>query len=130
MKKKVVFLSTLLAAITVCLWVIVLHCAGLDIRIVQSNKDIGIPSPDNRYYLVEMSDSTGQYLIYSVIQINNPEAGNYYPATVYVTDDFWYHSRFIEGYGWIEGTHDFYIDSSDSGRHRYSFDGETWTLGN
>ena len=99
------------------------HNMGYDLRIVQRFSDIGIPSSDNEYFLVEMSDATGKLLVYSVIQINNDK----HPAKIlYITDDFWYHSRFIVSYGWIEKTNDFYINSSDTGIHRYLFDGNTW----
>lgn len=105
-----------------CIIIIVLHNIGYDLRIVHRFSEIGIPSSDGEYFLVEMSDATGKLLVYSVVCIGKGEC----PKILYVTDDFWYHSRFIESYGWIEETNDFYVDSSDSGIHRYFFNGDTW----
>ena len=123
-KRKLVMVSILVTLLVVMaimsLFVIIAHYAGYDYRVVHSNSEIGIASGNNEYRLVEMSDATGQYLIYTVIQNDGPQ-------TLYITDDIWYHSRFAEGYGWIEDTNDFYIESSDSGTHRYLFDGVTWT---
>lgn len=118
-------LSMIVAA---SIFVIVFHCAGYDVRIVHRYEDIGIPSDDGAYYLVETSDSTGRYLMYTVVQLDvqDSEDYTYYPKTVFVTDDFWYLSRFIKDYGWIDGTYDFYIDSSDVGSLIYTYDGETW----
>lgn len=128
MYRRCVCVSILLMMFLLCISVVVLHCIGYDLRIVQSNETIGIPSRDGSYYLVEMSDSTGKYLLYSVIQLDSsdPQDYEYYPKTVFVTDDFWYHSRFTKDYGWISETNDFYIDSTDSGLHQYSYDGTTW----
>jgi len=127
-KRKQIIVSLLVALLVAfaidCFIVIIAHYAGYDFRVVHSNSEIGLASSNNEYWLVEMSDATGQYLLYSVIQIKN--ASNSGPQTLYVTDDFWYHSRFAEGYGWIEDTNDFYIESSDSGTNRYYFDGTTW----
>ncbi len=117
-----VFAMIVGAVIVVCIILFVLHSVGYDLRIVHRFSEIGIPSSDGEYFLVEMSDATGKLLVYSVVCIDNGE----YPQILYVTDDFWYHSRFIEGYGWIEATNNFYIDSSDSGMHRYFFNGDTW----
>ena len=128
MNKRYVLSSMMLMAVAVCILVVILHYAGYDFRVVRSNQTVGIPSSDGRYYLVELSDSTERYLMYSVIQLGNQ--GPDCPKTVFVTDDFWYYSSFAKGYGWIEGTSDFYIDSSDSGRHRYLFDGTTWVPAN
>lgn len=66
--------------------------------------------------------------MYTVVQLDvqDSEDYTYYPKTVFVTDDFWYLSRFIKDYGWIDGTYDFYIDSSDVGSLIYTYDGETW----
>lgn len=122
--KKLVVVSLFVALAIEFFFVIIAHYAGYDIRVVHSNSEIGIPANNSEYKLVEMSDTTGQYLLYSVIQINN--ATNSGPQTLYITDDFWYHSRFVTDYGWIEDTNDFYIESSDSGTHRYYFDGITW----
>lgn len=124
MRKRNLLWSMLLAVVSMCILVIILHYGGYDFRIVRNNQTVGIPSPDGTYYLVELSDSTERYLMYSVIQLGNH--GSSYPKTVFVTDDFWYVSRYVKDYGWINGTNDFYIDSSDSGRHRYLFDGTTW----
>lgn len=136
MNKRFVFIAVLVitgilcaAFIVNCLYVTVMHIAGYDYRIVASNKEIGIPSSDGKYRLVEMSDNTGQYLLYSVIQLQNMDENDFsdYPKTVYVTNDFWYHSRFTTDYGWIDdGSNSFYIESSDSGTHRYIFSGDTW----
>ena len=105
-----------------------MNCNGYDFRIVHRDMEIGITSDNGKYQLVEMSDATGQYLLYSIIQLKNfdDEYSCDFPKTVYVTNDFWYHSRFTVEYGWIEGSNDFYIISSDSGTHRYIFDNDTW----
>lgn len=128
MYKRCVGVSILLMVLLLCISVIVLHYIGYDLRVVQRNEPIGIPSHDGSYYLVEMSDPTEQYLLYSVIQLDSsdPQDYEYYPRTVFVTDDFWYHSRFTRDYGWIGETNDFYIDSTDSGLCRYLYDGTTW----
>lgn len=129
MYKRCACVLILVMVFLLCISVVVLHCIGYDLRIVQSAKTIGIPSHAGSYFLVEMSDSTGKYLLYSVIQLDNSDPQDYesYPKTVFVTEDFWYHSRFAKGYGWIGETNDFYIDSTDSGRHQYSYDGTSWT---
>ena len=108
--------------IVICVILTILHNNGYDLRIVHRFSEIGIPSSDGEYFLVEMSDATGKLLVYSVVCAANGE----YPKILYVTDDYWYHSRFIESYGWIAETNNFYIDSSDSGMHRYFFNGDTW----
>ena len=108
--------------IVICVILTILHNNGYNLRIVHRFSEIGILSSDGEYFLVEMSDATGKLLVYSVVCAGNGE----YPKILYVTDDFWYHSRFIVSYGWIEKTNDFYINSSDTGIHRYFFDGNTW----
>lgn len=136
MNKKFVFAAVLItigilcaALIINCVYVIVMHNVGYDYRVVTSNREIGIPSRDGRYRLAEMSDTTGQYLLYSVIQLQSTDEDDLseYPKTVYVTNDFWYHSRFVTDYGWIDdGSNSFFIKSSDSGTHCYIFTGATW----
>lgn len=111
----------LAAILAFCVLTFVLSLNGIEIRIVHVHKKIGIPSPNGQYRLVEMTDQTQQYLLYSVISV-----GNAYPKTEFVTEDFWFHSRYIKDYGWIEGTNDFYIDSSDSGRILYQYDDGVW----
>lgn len=102
---------------------VVMHYAGFDYRIIKRRAEIGIPSYDGKYRLVEMSDSTGIYLLYSVVQVGSGVR----PRTVFVTDDSWYHSRYASGYGWVDDSYDFFIDSSDSGEHLYLFEGnDNW----
>ena len=125
------FASVMLAVMIIVFYVIIMHCIGYDIRIIYSNKGIGIPSNDGKYQLVETSDRTGQYLLFSIIQLKKYDSDNNAdysdcPQTLFVADDFWYHNRWVSDYGWIEGTNDFYINSSDSGMHRYFFNGDTW----
>lgn len=126
-KRYILPILSMIAAASIFL--IIFHCAGYDIRIVQRNEGIGLPSDDGAYYLVEMSDSTERYLMYSVVQLDVSESDDYYsgyPKTVFVTDDFWYLSRFIKDYGWVDGTYDFYIDSTDTGLQIYTYDDGTW----
>ncbi|MBQ6595629.1 MAG: hypothetical protein IJH78_08240 [Clostridia bacterium] len=94
-RKPRIIIDLLLLLFIVCLATIIMHYAGYDYRIVRTRGEIGIPSYDGKYRLVEMSDPTGIYLLYSVIQVGN--AGG--PRTVFVTDDSCYHSRFASGYG-------------------------------
>lgn len=108
---------------------IICRIAGYDFRIVHSGGEIGILSHDSKYELVEMTDDTGRYLLYTIVQPYNskdPKTLDSGPQTRFVTDDFWYAARYISGYGWKEGTYDFYIHSTDTGTHVYHYDGNTW----
>lgn len=112
-------------------YVIVMYLIGYNMRYVRRFDNIGVLSNSGKYRLVEMEDPSGKYLLYSVIQLESdlPDGEDIsyaLPRTVYVTTDYWYHSRYASGFGWIEGTDDFCVYSSDSGPHRYLFDGETW----
>ena len=64
---------------------VVLHFAGIDTRIVYSGVDVGKPSPDGQFRLVELSDHTGRYLLYSVIRLGGDGRP---PETLFTTDDF------------------------------------------
>lgn len=122
---KWVAISAILVVIILSIGIVVAHYAGYDFRIIYSGENIGIASENGEFRLVEMSDSTGMYLLYSVIQL--PSSGQVtHPRTVFVTEDFWYHSRYISDYGWVKGTNDFYIYSTDTGTHVYHFNGNTW----
>lgn len=102
---------------------VVLHFAGIDTRIVHSGVDVGKPSPDGQFRLVELSDHTGRYLLYSVIRLGGDGRP---PETLFMTDDFWYYSRYIKAFYWIDDTNDFCIESTDSGLHRYNYENGTW----
>ena len=125
---RIIVQSLLIAFVVFSIVVIVSRVMGYDYKImlVHRESSIGIKSDISEYRLVQTSDGSGQYLMYAVIQLGSPDTG--YPKTVFVADDFWYHSRYITDYGWIEGTNDFYIDSSDSGRFYYRYGNGTWEV--
>ena len=126
---RIILLALLIAFVLFGIFVEVMHFIGYDMRYVRRFDEIGILSDSGKYRLVEMSDPSGKYPVYSVIRLRSDftdDESNAYPQTLYVAHDLWYHSRYADGYGWIEGTDDFYIDSSDTGRHCYFFNGETW----
>lgn len=84
---------------------IICRIAGYDFRIVHSGGEIGILSHDSKYELVEMTDDTGRYLLYTIVQPYNskdPKTLDSGPQTRFVTDDFWYAARYISAYGWKE----------------------------
>ena len=130
MRKIVALVSLVISLVMlIAIGVIVLHVAGYDLslrglRVVKMNEPIGIESPSGKYRLVEMVDQTGQYVLYSIVQIEGE--ADLCPRTLFVTDDSWYHSRYISGAGWLNGTDDFYVDSSDVGRCIYRYSGNGW----
>ncbi len=101
---------------------------GYTFRLVRLNDDIGALSPNGEFYLVETTDPTERYMLFSVIQTGdqNPDGS---ARTLFTTQDLWMISRFLKDAYWIEGTSDFVIDSSDTGVHTYRYDGETWIHG-
>ena len=117
---------TVLAAIgIICLLTIIARMFGYDFRIVKITKPVGIPTYDEKFRLVETSDHTGRYLLYSVIQLGDETRP---PRTVFTADDYWFYSQFIDDYGWEDGTYDFYIHSTDEGKFTYRFNGSSWLL--
>ncbi len=98
----------------------------ISFRTVHTSDDIGVASYDGKYRLVEMADTSQQYLLYSVIRLMDIENGIHAPETLFVTDDWWYLSMYISSYGWLNESYDFYIDSTDTGRTIYRYDGGTW----
>jgi len=123
---RTVILTLLAVFLTWAAGTIVAHQFGYDytFRLIRSRSEIGIPSYDNHYNLVLLTDSTGQYNLFSVIQTRAQDSDG--PRTVFVTDDFWYHSRYIADYGWMGDSYDFCIMSSDTGSHEYQYRDGTW----
>ena len=80
----------------VAIAVVIAAQAGYSFRTVYMDADsLGIESPNGCYELVETADASGQYLLFAVIQTDGPET----PRTLFVTDDFWYHSSYIKNFG-------------------------------
>ncbi len=107
--------------------ILIAHLNGFDYKMIRSSDGIGIPSYDDRYKLVLTMDLSGQYNLFSVIQLHPDDS--YGPKTVFVADDFWYHARYVSDYNWVRGTYDFYVESSDTGPHYYAYSDGTWKAG-
>jgi len=122
--KSIVFL-VICSIFLMCIVTLTLHIAGYDIVLVHSNDEIGTISDNGRFCLIEMSDPTERMLIF-VIEDLKPE--RYESGFVYTTQDRLYNRRYINDYGWIEGTDDFYVNSTDTGMNLYRFDGSSWLL--
>ena len=123
---KTIVNTLLVVFLLLCMVVIIASSIGYDFKIIYTGQKIGIPSWNNEYRLVMASDPTEQYVIFAVIQIANSGTEVTYPRTLFVTDDFWYHSRYVKEYGWVGETNDFYVESTDSGMIYYYYSDGTW----
>lgn len=107
--------------------VIMLHCFGYDFRLVYDGFEKTTVSSDGRYGILELSDASGRYLTYVIVQL--ADGSDYFEIPkgyLFETSDIWYTGKYVTGYGWMDDTYNFYVESSDDGMHVYKYNGETW----
>lgn len=106
------------------IFIVLCYVLGYRIRIENVRADIGVKSPNGEYRLVELSDPTGRYVLYSVVQVGEGHEAK----TLFVASDCWLLSKYIAEAGWVNGTNDFYIYNTDIGTLTYRFANGTWNL--